>query len=228
MDSSHPGLKVLKTFKSKKNSVHLVEYRGEERIGKRYDGERKDLLHVEERVLRECRVRGIQVPEIIGITGGTLILEYIHGINCKELFGSPGEKASKMLTAVARWLSHFHMSFELERRRGDCILANFILTPTGVYGIDFEESRRDNHLRDVADMCTSILRMEPSFTRERFDHVDHFIGEYFDSMGKDRTDLTAHVVESILHYSEYGTQGDRLKGWAARIKEVGLDSILRS
>ncbi len=220
--------KVINVLESKKNTVFRIQYEGKYYIAKKYAQEFAEGLNREHMLLKECKKKGLFVPEVVDVKENMLILEYIPGVDCKKLFDTDKKEAKTFLSGIAEWLSEFHSSFGLRKRRGDCILSNFILFDAVIYGIDFEESADEHYLRDVADMCTSVLRMEPSFTRESFNYVDHFIGEYFNSRSGDRTDLTANVVESLLHYSEYGSQGEKMKKWAARIKEIGLDNILRS
>jgi len=163
---------------------------------------------------------GLAVPEFIDYTDDLLILEYIPGDDCKTLFGQGHER---VLQSIARWLADFHEAFDHDRRRGDCILANFIMHESQIYGIDLEESSQGNYLRDVGDMCTSILRMKPAFTDQRFSQMRSFIASYFDR--KDPVDITESVVEAMDHYSRYGGQHEELKRWSEKIKEFGLKDI---
>ncbi len=218
--------KVIKTYASKKNTVRKVECNGKLYVVKKYSDEFISGLRVEEDVLKMCMKKDIPVPRVIDIREDTLKLEHIPGANCKELFES-GETKS-VLSGIARWLAGFHTSFNFRKRRGDCILANFIFCDDKVYGIDFEESADDCCLRDIGDMCTSILRMDPSFTHERFELVEYFLDQYYCNVGPEREDITPHLVGSLLHYSRYGSSREQMKLWAAKIKEQGLDGILRN
>ncbi len=217
---------VIKTYTSKKNTVRKVEFDGKYYVVKKYDDDFIKGLEVEEKVLEECKKYEISVPQIKGSSEDILILEHISGTNCKELFDS--EETDVVLSGIAGWLCDFHSSFGHKKRRGDCILANFILSDMEIYGIDFEESRDENYLRDIGDMCTSILRMRPAFTDKRFGQVEFFLDEYFACSSKPRVDITDHLVESLLHYSNYGSQGEELKRRALQIKEEGLGSIIRN
>ncbi len=217
---------VIKTYTSKKNTVRKVECDGKYYVVKKYHDDFITGLQVEEKVLEECGKNQVGVPEIIEKLEDSLILEDISGTNCKELFDS--QETGAVLSGIAEWLCDFHSSFGHKKRRGDCILANFILSDTEIYGIDFEESQEGNYLRDIGDMCTSILRMRPAFTFKRFRQIDYFLDEYFACSSKPRIDITDYLVESLLHYSNYGSQKEELKRWAVRLKEVGLDNIIQS
>ncbi len=216
---------VQETFKSKKNSVQRIEYRGKDYVVKKYDQEFIDGLEKELDLLRRCEEKGIAVPEVLESSEDTLILEYIPGESCKELYDTTigDEKKKEILSEIADWLSRFHTSFE--ERRGDSILANFILSEDKIYGIDFEEAEENDHLRDVGDLCASILRLRPAFTEKRFSMVDHFIEMYLSSSSKDRTDLTDKVVGSLEHYARYSSDGELMKRWAGRIQQDGLTNI---
>jgi len=219
--------KILKTYDSKKNEVKKIEFNGRTYIVKKFHEKFIHGLKVEERVLRGCAERDIPVPGIVDVEKNMLILEYIPGEDCKLLFDTKKDERKKMISSIAAWLGDFHQAFD-QKRRGDCILSNFILKDHHIYGIDFEESEQGDPLRDIGDMCTSILRMEPSFTEEKFVLVQHLIDEYFSNISKGTEDLTDSVVESMLHYSRYGSQKMLMESWAKKIKEVGLDNITQN
>ncbi|MFO8109436.1 MAG: hypothetical protein R6U17_02795 [Thermoplasmata archaeon] len=228
MKSEPYNCKIIDTYGSKKNTVHRVECKGEYYIIKKYSEEFIHGLLVEETILNECSKIEIGAPVVIERKKDTLILEYIPGSNCKILFDSEGkEKIKRMLSQIAAWLDHFHRSFNYKKSRGDCILANFIQCDSRIYGIDFEESGGD-YLRDIGDMCTSILRMEPSFTKENFTFAEYFIDEYFFNSDLSRRDVTASVVGSMRHYSKYGSTGKKMKRWSEKIKEEGLNNIFQN
>lgn len=224
MNEYPSGWTSIKRYSSKKNTVQKVEFKDKFYVVKKYDDDLGS--HTEIKILEECKKLKIPVPEIIERSEDILILEHIPGINCKKLFDS--EETDAVLSGIAEWLCDFHSSFEYGRLRGDCILANFIWSDPKIYGIDFEESGQGNYLRDLGDMCTSILRMRPAFTDNRFRQVEYFLHEYFACSTEPRTDITPHLVEALLHYSNYGSQREELKRWAIRIKEEGLDDIIQN
>lgn len=216
---------VKKKFKSRKNKVFMVEYQGKERVVKEYREGSHEKLLVERNLLVGCEKRGIPVPKVMGSTGDTLVLEYIPGPDCKILFE---QGHVHILPLMARWLADFHEAFAHGYRKGDCILGNFLYHDKVIYGIDFEESSQGDPLRDLGDMCVSILRMGPSFTPERFLQVNSFIGAYFECFSQQPVDLTDPVVEAMDHYSKFGSDGEELRKWGDRIKEVGSDSIFQN
>ncbi len=221
--------KVITTFDSKKNKVKKIEYQGQYFVVKKYEDEFIENLHIEKKVLIECLERGITTPKIVDSKPKMLVLEYIPGIDCKSFFDrKEKEEIRGMLESIAAWLADFHEEFSQQRRRGDCILANFIIQDPLICGIDFEEAEQSAPLRDIGDMCTSILRMEPSFTEEKFNLVKYFIDEYFSESSREKIDITEEVVESMLHYSRYGSQRMLMESWAKKIKEVGLDNITQN
>ncbi|MFW6196986.1 MAG: hypothetical protein ACOC5D_06610 [Thermoplasmatota archaeon] len=224
------GWNVKETFESKKNTVKKIEFEDNFYIVKKYDPEFTDRLSIEKDILKKCSEMSIPVPKIIESRDDMLILEYISGDNCKELYdGTDSDVVKKnILSNIAVWLSKFHRSFEFKKRRGDSILANFILTDDKVYGIDFEESEDCDSYRDVADMCTSLLRLRPEFTKERFSQTRFFIKEYFANLPLPKKDLTEQVSRSLIHYSRYSSMEDIMKEWAEKIRSNGLSSILQN
>jgi len=224
------GALVEKTFKSRKNKVQKIKYDGEYYVLKKYNPEFLEGLEIEREVLKSCYEKGIPVPKVSGFKEDRLILEYISGDNCKELYDKTddGRIRKKILSYIASWLSKFHKEFEFKKRRGDSILANFILAEDKVYGIDFEESEDGDPFRDMGDLCTSILRLRPAFTKKRFMQVDFFIDQYFSEAPVPIKDITEPVALSLLHYSRYSSMGGLMKKWAEKIRSNGLSSISQS
>lgn len=221
---------VEKTFRSKKNKVQKINYDGKYFVLKEYNPEFLEGLKIEKDLLESCEERGILVPKIIKAKNDTLILEYISGKNCKRLFDKIEDVKVKkrILSNIASWLAKFHKEFELKKRRGDSILANFISTDEKVYGIDFEEAEEGDPYIDVGDMCTSIMRLRPAFTEERFSQTKFFLNEYFFKSLAPYKDMTEQVSRSLIHYSKYSSMGDLMKEWAEKIRSNGLSSTLQS
>ncbi len=219
----------IENFKSKKNTVKKIEYKGDYYVLKKYDPEFLEGLEIERDILERCDEKGIPVPKIKSYKDDRLILGYISGDNCKGLYDKTedGRVKKKILSNIASWLSKFHKEFEFKKRRGDSILANFIMKKDKVYGIDFEESEDGDPFRDVGDLCTSILRLRPAFTKNRFEQINFFIDRYFSDAPVPRKDLTEPVTLSLLHYSKYSSMGELMKEWAQKIRSNGLTSISR-
>jgi len=217
---------ILERYKSKKNTVFKIEFEGTEYIVKRYSKEFRGGMETELNILEDCEKQGITVPSIVDSWDDILIMECIDGINCKVLFDSGDEEQREdVVSGIAEWLSRFHDRFAHERRRGDCILANFILYGDDIYGIDFEGSEEGNYLRDLGDLCMSILRMRPAFTQDRFDTTWEFLDEYFSRSSMDKMDITDQLVASLNHYSRYSSMGDLMREWAEKIRKNGLEGI---
>lgn len=217
--------KIVKSFRSRKNDVRLIKKDNIYKVMKVYPDINSERLSEELKVLEDCLSQGIPVPRVCHRTENTIILEYLKGDDCRTLFDDPKVDDYMIIDGVACWLSGFHVAFS-ERKRGDCILSNFILTDTGLYGIDFEESTLGDQMDDLGNMCTSILRMRPSFTDTRFSQVEYFIKKYFLERGISKVDITDHIADSLLYYGRYGSMGDEMNCWAQKIKKEGLDSII--
>ncbi len=224
------GWEIEESFDSKKNEVFKVKIDEEHYVVKKYSPEFKDSMNVEKDILKSCYRKGLKVPKVVDYSDERLILEYIEGRNCKALYDESEKEdvRNSVLTEIAGWLSRFHSKFDFQKRRGDSILSNFILSESGVYGIDFEEADDRDPLRDVGDMIVSIIRLRPAFTEERFFQTRFFINEYFSKVSIERKDLTEQVAESLLHYSKYSSMGESMRGWAEKIQRDGLSDILQN
>ncbi len=214
--------KVEKTFKSKKNTVLKIKYEEKYYVVKKYSADFIDWMEIERGLLKKCCREGVSAPEILDSESNILLLQYIPGKSAKELFDLDGDKKD-ILSDIADWLSRFHKI--IGERRGDSILSNFIIADDGVYGIDFEEGGEEDILRDVGDLCASVLRMKPAFTENKFALVEFFLNEYFSRSSQPRLDMTDPIVESLNHYSKYGSDGEIVREWAEKIKEEGLGNI---
>lgn len=126
--------RIIQQFKSKKNSVYLVEEQGKLLIKKVYcdglsfDNERRELPLLE----------GLRVPQIVRQEKNTLYLSYIEG---KLLLDEFLDKPIEEMPRLANCLADFLLSYF--KRRGKCLsdlnFRNFVINDF-CYGIDFEES----------------------------------------------------------------------------------------
>lgn len=220
---------ILEKYESRKNNVFKIKVHGNQYVVKRYSDEFEDGMGREVDVLTRCKEMDLKVPEIVEIQDNYLMMEYISGDDCKNSFLDRGVDGKKeLLIKIAVWLSDFHGTFDFEMRRGDSILSNYILSRRDIYGIDFEESVEGDYLRDLGDLCTSVLRLKPAFTKGRFSMVRYFLDEYFTRTQRDEVDISEQLVGSLLHYAKYSSMGDLMERWAEKIGDDGLTSIIQN
>lgn len=134
------------------------------------------------KILKICRKLEIDAPKILQIGNDYLILEYIKGENMGDLISESISEAQ--LKILAEWLYNFHKLMKTHMGKnwikGDSRVANFILQNNKIYGIDFEESRKGIWQRDIAEITTSILDMNPMFTQWKIQLSRKFIKYYLE------------------------------------------------
>jgi tRNA A-37 threonylcarbamoyl transferase component Bud32 len=165
---------VLRTFKSKKNKVLLVEKESHLYVLKVYNQNSAMRAKKEFDVLHTAHSRGIKVPKPLFFWDrSALLLEYIPGESlCDVLNNSPSLDYAHLL---ASWYASFHFSTGGSKEglcpniKGDSILRNFIYVKGAssrdcLYGVDFEEADQGEPAVDIGEICASILNTDPMFS----------------------------------------------------------------
>lgn len=125
-------------FISKRNKVYLKDG-----IVVKECTSQKAALFEKNRLLF-LKENGVAVPDVIGLDGSSLFLEYIEGITLPDLLedGSFCGKSGFIAECIIAWFQSFYNAVQhssTKEIRGDINGRNFIFTGTAVYGIDFEE-----------------------------------------------------------------------------------------
>ncbi len=221
----------IERFPSRKNQVSKVLLDGKELVAKVYAKERAQLAAAEYEVLLHCVRKGVQVPEPIEMRGGSIIMKLVSGENLSDLFERveihhEGPQQSSLSRSLASWLASFHRAFGFRLCRGDCILRNFVMSGGQLYGLDFEEAHEGDPLEDLGQLWSSILRMRPAFTKERFAFASEMTSEYWRLTGVDRMDdLPKAVADGLEHYAPFGSDGPELRRWAEAIRRDGIGAL---
>lgn len=191
--------RLLRPIKSKKNRVYLVESGGQLFVLKLYRAPHHLRASLEHRVLRKTFREGPAVPQPLAfVDKKALLMEYIPGRNLCDLLNRRclPEYADKL----ARWFSSFHRCFKRPGGktllRGDSNLRNFMIGKEGVlYGVDFEEAAPGDPVRDMGQICASILDTEPMFTPVKAALCRRLIHCYGSFTG--RANLEQHLLHEI-------------------------------
>ena len=224
---------------SRKSRVFVFRDGENRRVAKAYREGAAELAASEYRILQLCRDRGIPVPKPESITGGLLVLECVKGDNLMDVLYGPkdaagglldpqlsvpvSKEADDLLSRWADWLAGFHRAFSGRMYRGDCIPRNFLVTDRGIVGLDFEEAGEGDPVRDLGDVCASLLRNGGMFTRREF-----FLARRFAEMYKQRAvelvpkNIDTAVTDSLRRYAQHHPRGDQLLQWADKIQRDGL------
>jgi len=219
-------------MQSKKNRVFRTSVGGREYIVKVFRDEWNERARVEFGMLSECREKGVLAPLPIAIVEDAIVMEPIDGESVAKVFdelfshssGADLSDAQKELADnLAKWLSSFHVTFDFRLARGDAILKNFVVTPSGVAGLDFEEASSADTLNDLGQLCASALMTDPVFTVSKNSFARHLASCYWAHSGRNRADeLATAVSAAIRHYAPFRSNGSELLRYATRIENGDL------
>jgi len=217
--------RVGEVFRSRKNRVFRVLIGGETLVAKVYPpGGEARALH-EYSVLGACMEREVSVPRPVKHTGRILLIQYVEGETATECIDSSPARMEPTLLSVVDWLSGFHRAHGLRLCRGDCVLHNFLVTPEGVVGIDFEEAHEGRPLEDLGQVIASFLSMRPAFGAHKMSVARRAAADYLRRTGMDSVaDVPLSVSDALRHYAKFRDDGDAMVAWADRIAREGLVS----
>jgi tRNA A-37 threonylcarbamoyl transferase component Bud32 len=172
----------------------------------------------EEKILRDCRDRGLTVPAPLFRRENVLLMEYIRGF---PLSGSHLKEAS-FIVLLARWMADFHRSFAGEERtllKRDLRLHNFIFDGVTLWGIDFEESETGEAEKDLADLGASFLESSPAFTQGNLKRFRRFLREYSKSRPTEFSALSSFLAVALRERARYRKDLERsCQKWASLLE----------
>jgi hypothetical protein len=126
---------------------------------------------------------------------------------------------------LGEWLARYHALFEFRLTRGDAIMKNFLVSGGRIVGVDFEEASEEDVIRDLGEMCSSILSMHPMFTVDKFAFCRRLSKRYFALTRTERdADLSTATAKALRHYASFRVDGGELAARAAVIESDGLFS----
>ncbi|MCK4243528.1 hypothetical protein KAX03_01495 [Candidatus Bathyarchaeota archaeon] len=167
---------------SKHNEVYKIKTEKETFLVKKFLDNR---ARHEYNALNKAYEKGVRVPKpLILVDNKVLVTEFIEGINlCDQLNRTLNSKYSDML---AEWFSSLHSSFKKKNEtlvKSESILRNFIEAQDNVVGVDFEFSHYGNPIKDIGEICASILDTNPMFTEDKYSLCRRLIQRYEKKMG---------------------------------------------
>jgi hypothetical protein len=82
--------------------------------------------------------------------------------------------------------------------KSESILRNFIDSRQGLFGLDFEFSHYSDPLRDIGEMCASIMDTDPRFTDEKLKICQELIHSYNTRVGERSSHDIKHWIAEAL------------------------------
>ena len=203
---------ILSKFQSKKNTVVSLTFnRKTESLPKEVIIKifRNDNADNEYDTLKQLYDQEILVPNIIFYKKPYLILEKIEGINLCDFINDRLLEVADLdsldtttkkelllcIERLANWLSKLHINNIIEDKehshvkvlnKGDTRLKDFIYNslPNEIYGLDFEDSYKGNHIDDIAWICCSLLDTNPGIFEQtvplvKIELINLFLKSYY-------------------------------------------------
>jgi tRNA A-37 threonylcarbamoyl transferase component Bud32 len=114
-------------------------------------------------ILRKSLAHGLNVPAVLAAQNGVILTAYIPGEPLVDTINRTFDSAT--IDSLALWYHSYHtIHGEI---KGDPRLRNFIWSNGQVYGVDFEESRPDHWITDIAGAAASLLDTDPIFDERK-------------------------------------------------------------
>ena len=124
---------------------------------------------------------------------------------------------------MGQWLAGFHTSFDYQLCRGDANARNFLISSSGVVGVDFEESVESDTIHDLGQVCSSILSMHPMFTKAKIRFCSWLAGAYFSSSGETRmADMIEATAVALENSAAFRSDGRLMRMKAAEFRNTGI------
>ena len=158
--STEASLLSIERLKSRKNIVIHLEITDREKttpldvVAKMFVVDRFDL---ELQILQSSWEKSLLVPEVIEARNGVILMDYISGEPLVDVLNRTFDPS--LIDLLAEWYYNYHRAHDMIK--GDPRLRNFICNNGQIYGVDYEESRPDSWILDIAGTAASILDTNP-------------------------------------------------------------------
>jgi tRNA A-37 threonylcarbamoyl transferase component Bud32 len=108
-------------------------------------------------ILKTSWAQGLAVPHVLEARDGVILMEFISGEPFVDRINRTFEP--HLIDKLAEWYYKYHKVHG--KIKGDPRLRNFIIHDDKIFGVDFEESREDLWMVDIAGVCASLLDTNP-------------------------------------------------------------------
>lgn len=186
-------MKIIKQFKSRKNSVYLVNQDNQDMVMKVYND--VDIMINAISIMNTLR-NSIVVPDIIDWEGNTLYMQYIDGVTLLELFErANSDEAVRLASLLCDYIIRLR---NIGYVQSDCNFSNFIIHNI-CYGVDYDEIVTPSKSYDFNDSVADIIlfactyngicdEVKHSFIQEILGQIDLDVN-YYISRAKERLQL---------------------------------------
>ena len=122
-----------------------------------------------------------------------------------------------LVDQLASWYYEYHNINNMIK--GDSTLRNFICTSDGVYGLDFEESRKGDWMSDIGGTAASLLDTDPINDIRKRKLVWRLLDRYLTHLSESRNEATDRLYLKTIVDSLRETYRWRLDERILRLSE---------
>ena len=216
----------VKRMRSRKNVVLELEVVSCEVMPRKYVAKLfvAESYDKELEILRNCLQRGLRVPHVVRAESGVCLMEYLEGELLVDRLNRTFEES--LSGDIALWYYEFHRSQNIVK--GDPRLRNFICTPNGLFGVDFEEAGPGKWMADIAGISASILDTDPIFDPRKRILVWSVLDKYLALIGETKTkEIVALYIRTIadtLEQTSRWRDDPGIMDLSKRIRDTGIPS----
>ena len=146
-------------FKSKRNYVYL-----ENNLVYKSVTTGNAVALAEAEILRKLYISGVNVPKVLGVNRGVIVMECIEGTTLADVIERENISPETLAERIVEWFMAFYEVFP-SKIRGDVNCRNFIITHDNrVFGIDFEDLPTGRKEIDLGRLRAFILNYDPPYT----------------------------------------------------------------
>lgn len=176
-------------------------------------------------ILKKSWAQGLAVPRVLEARDDVILMEFISGDTFVDRINRTFEP--HLIDKLAEWYYNYHRVHG--KIKGDPRLRNFIIHDDKIFGVDFEESREDLWMVDIAGVCASLLDTTPIFDpRKRklsWQFLEKYLSLYPVRPGGETvsTDFITTIADTLKQTSQWRDDRKILE-LSERIRAEGLSS----
>jgi len=172
-------------------------------------------------ILKASWAQGLAVPRVLEARDGVILMEYISGETFVDRINRTFEP--HLIDKLAEWYYKYHQVHG--QIKGDPRLRNFIINNDQIFGVDFEESREDFWMVDIAGVCASLLDTNPIYDpRKRtlsWRFLEKYLSFHVGPREKVYTDFTSTLANTLKQTAEW-RKDSRILKLSEKIRAEGL------
>lgn len=223
--SPDASLLSIERLKSRKNIVIHLEIIGRENtipldvVAKMFVADRFDL---ELQILQSSWEKSLLVPEVVEARDGVILMDYIPGEPLVDVMNRTFDPS--LIDLLAEWYYNYHRAHDMIK--GDSRLRNFIYNNGQIYGVDYEESRPESWILDIAGTAASLLGTDPINDLRKRKMCWALLDTYLDLINEKMTfDIKYEFIETMadtLKQTAIWRENDEIMSLSEKIRKNGI------